>query len=170
MPGRNYTYGYNLLETNDGMVFFVVPKLLGIISSIPFEDFRAMSKDAVQAHAKKLIITALQERISLRANIPSGDDRDVMPAFGFVSLQLLEAMKLTFYEIFKQKGGNVVDMARRLDVTETVVRRLLDLRHESRTWDIDKVAAKLGYQFVVDVSVRSKFIPDFSGTLTTPKH
>jgi antitoxin HicB len=61
------------------------------------------------------------------------------------------APKLALYLAMREQGVNNSVMARRLGVTEAVVRRLLDPRHDSKPEKVQAALAELGKRIVVSV-------------------
>ena len=61
------------------------------------------------------------------------------------------APKLALYLAMREHRINNVQLARRLGVTEAVVRRLLDPRHDSRPEKVQAALATLGKRLVVSV-------------------
>ena len=61
------------------------------------------------------------------------------------------APKLGLYLAMREKGINNTQLARGMAVTEAVVRRLLDPRHDSRPQRIQTALAVLGKRLVVSL-------------------
>jgi antitoxin HicB len=66
-----------------------------------------------------------------------------------VSVPLYLAPKLALYRALRERGIRNTDLARRLGVSETVVRRMLSPRHATRPEKIRAALAALGKRIVV---------------------
>ena len=69
----------------------------------------------------------------------------------WVPVPALVAAKLALYEAMREQGISKSELARRLVVSETVVRRLVDPDHASRIEKLQEALAVLGRQLVVGV-------------------
>jgi len=72
-----------------------------------------------------------------------GSDRVVLPS--------LVTAKLAVYETMRAGGWSKVKLAKELGLSENSVRRLLDLRHSSQMWTIDKALAKMNAELPIDL-------------------
>ena len=138
-----YVYALRLDEEDDE-VFFLFPRFREIVSSVRLSDFEAMSADGVIEHAHDAVITALQTRIAARHDIPKENNPSLAKATSVVRLSVRESMKLELYKVYREHCKSVADFARRLNMAETAARRLLDLRHGSRTTEIERAVAAFG--------------------------
>lgn len=68
-----------------------------------------------------------------------------------VFLPPLPAAKLALYQAMHEAGLTNVALGRRLKVSETAVRRLIDLDHRSHIGQIEEALAALGKRLVVEV-------------------
>ena len=66
-----------------------------------------------------------------------------------VSVPLDLAPKLALYLAMREIGLRNTDLARRLGVSETVVRRMLDPKHDTKPEKIQAALGKLGKRIVV---------------------
>ncbi|MBM3483785.1 MAG: hypothetical protein FJX66_10845 [Alphaproteobacteria bacterium] len=66
-----------------------------------------------------------------------------------VELPTLISAKLALYEAMRVAKMSNVALARRLDVQENAVRRLLDLDHRSHIGEVERALAALGQRLVV---------------------
>ncbi|MGA8907095.1 MAG: hypothetical protein WB524_05740 [Acidobacteriaceae bacterium] len=141
-----YKYAYAYRTEQDGdEVFFRFPQLPEIISTVPLEQFRAMSAEAIQAFATDAVLTALQTRISGRLEIPSGDNQElILRADGFVNLSIQQSLKIELFDVYKQNCKTIVEFSRRLGKKETAARRLLNLHHQSWVTEIEAAMASFG--------------------------
>ncbi len=99
--------------------------------------------------AEKALLVALQYRIKQREPIP----RPSTPRRGqrTIALRALPAAKLALYQAMIDQGLNTVSLGRRLaGESETEVRRLLDLSHNSRISYVEAALAVLGQELVVE--------------------
>lgn len=135
-------FAYRLAE-EDGEVFFEFNKLPEIFTALPREDFEKLSADERQDYAHDAVITALAARVTVRNEIPEGDDETVL-CDGSVELDVVEAMKLALYEVYLPNFRNGAEFAQRIGKSETAARRLLDFRHQSRPAEIEAAMARLG--------------------------
>jgi antitoxin HicB len=61
------------------------------------------------------------------------------------------APKLALFNAMERSGMNNSELARRLGVTELIVRRMLSLKHETKAGKIEAALRALGKQAVVHV-------------------
>lgn len=101
-----------------------------------------------QAH--DCLITALRSRIIDREEIPKPSPARDQPA---VVLDALESAKLALAQAMKEECMSNVALAKRLGVTEAVVRRLLDLDHRSHIGQVEQALKLLGKR--LEISVRA---------------
>jgi antitoxin HicB len=66
-----------------------------------------------------------------------------------ISVPLYLAPKLALYLAMRESGLRKTDVAKRLGVTETVVRRMLDPKHDTKPEKIQAALAALGKRIVV---------------------
>ena len=66
-----------------------------------------------------------------------------------VSVPLHRAPKLALYLVIRERGIRNTELARRLGVSETVVRRMLDPKHNTKPEKIQAALAVLGKRIVV---------------------
>jgi hypothetical protein len=142
-----YVYGYRLVEDGDE-VFFEFPKFPEIISSLSAREYGRISPEALKEFLLDAIVVALQATMTLREDIPDSDSPQVTCLDGFVSLPVHQAMKLELYRLCKANGFSAAALARRLEKSETIARRLLDLRHKSLPSEVEGAIAALGKELV----------------------
>lgn len=99
------------------------------------------------AEAADCLAEAIAGRISRGDEIPvpSKLRRTQHP----ISIPLYLAPKLALYLAMREGGMRNTELARRLGVTETVVRRMLDPRHNTKPAKIQAALAALGKRIVV---------------------
>ena len=68
-----------------------------------------------------------------------------------IHLPLLIAAKLALYQAMWEAGLTAVALAKRLDLSEGAVRRLLDLDHRSHIGQVEAALAALGKRLSVEV-------------------
>ncbi len=64
----------------------------------------------------------------------------------------LVAAKLALYQAMREQGISNVELARRLEVTEAVVRRLLDPDHSSKIEKMEAALEALGKRLIVEAA------------------
>ena len=103
--------------------------------------------DALE-QANDCLVAALGAYIELRRDIPPPSPARGRPT---VTLPPLVAAKLALYQAMREAKTTNVALAKRLEVTENVVRRLLDLDHRSHIGQIEAALAVFGKRLVVEV-------------------
>jgi antitoxin HicB len=98
------------------------------------------------ALAEDCLIAALRGYMKLGKPIPTPSAPCDRPA---VALPSLAAAKLALYGAMRDARISNVELARRLGVTENVVRKLLDLDHRSHIGQVEAALAKLGVRLEV---------------------
>jgi len=103
--------------------------------------------DDTREQAADCLAEALAGRIARGDEIPapSRPKRGQFP----VSVPLYLAPKLALYLALKEGGLRNTQLAKRLGVSETVVRRMLDPKHNTRPGRIQAALAALGKRIVV---------------------
>jgi len=98
--------------------------------------------------AHDCLVTALRSRIADREKLPKPSPVANRPAVVF---DALESAKLALAQAMLEEGATNVALAKRLGVTEAVVRRLLDLDHRSHIGQVEKALAELGRRLEIRV-------------------
>lgn len=107
------------------------------------------TEEGTRAGAMDCLITALEACIDLREEIPmpsqpkEGQETIILPP--------LIAAKLALYEGMRILRMTNVAMGSKLGLSETVVRRMLDLRHRSHIGQVENALAILGKRLVVSI-------------------
>jgi len=100
--------------------------------------------------AEYALVVALGGYIADRERIPSpsepGPDRPV------VTLSPLATAKAALHNAMLERDMKKAALARKLGVTETVVRRLLDLDRRSHIGQVELALEQLGYRLVTSVA------------------
>jgi antitoxin HicB len=122
---------------------------------VRFRDLpEAITSGRVMADAVEQAADCLQEalagRLARRGTIPRpskqrhGDRR--------IAVAMYLAPKLALFTAMEQAGVNNSELARRLGVTELIVRRMLNPQHETKAGKIEAALRALGKEAVVYVS------------------
>jgi antitoxin HicB len=113
------------------------------------------TEEEARANTVDCAVTALEGYMKAGKPLPregaghSGSDRAVLPS--------LITAKLAVYETMLGRGWSKLRLAKELGMPENSVRRLLDLRHESRMWIIDEALAKMNAELPIDLPrIRSR--------------
>lgn len=93
--------------------------------------------------------SVLARMIGERASIPAPSVADA--GLRGVPVPLWIAGKLALYRAMQEQGLTSAELARRLGVRETVVRRMLDPDHETKSERMDAALAAVGKRMVVSV-------------------
>jgi len=102
--------------------------------------------DEAEALAEDCLIAALRGYIKLGKAIPAPSPSRGRPV---VALPSLAAAKLALYAAMREAWISNVELARRLGITENVVRKLLDLDHRSHIGQVEAALGKLGVRLEV---------------------
>lgn len=129
------------------------PEPDGSAINVSFPDVRgALTWGDDEAEALSLaedcLIAALGGYIKLNKSIPKPSPARGRPT---VALPPLVAAKLALYEAMGDQGVGVEDLAARLGIAETAVRRLLDLDHRSHIDQVEAALRCLGKRLEVTV-------------------
>jgi antitoxin HicB len=135
------TYPATFLSEKNGTGFHVRFPVLpeALTGGIDLDDTRAEAADC--------LAEALAGRIARGDDIPAPST----PRRGqhLVSVPLYLAPKLALYLAMRENGLTNTELARRLGVSETVVRRMLDPKHNTKPDKIQAALAALGKRIVV---------------------
>jgi|GEM_PF-3587938 len=156
-----YVYAFRCVR-EEGEVFFRFRRFPEIVSAVRATIFAKMTEEAVEAYAHDAVIAALQGIIATREDIPESDDSRRLAADGFVQLSVREAMKLELYRLYRENCKTVAEFARRLSKPETAARRLLNLRHHSRSAEIEEAVEAFGKRLVHDWGLEQASHPHHS--------
>jgi len=142
-PMRFLSYPATLKPEPDGKAFVVsfpdLPEAL--TSGDDLEDALAEAADCLGE--------ALAGRIVRREEIPppSAPRKNHYP----ISVPLYLAPKLALYVAMREQGVSNSELARRLKCSETVVRRMLDPKHDSKPEKLQAALAALGKRVLVAI-------------------
>lgn len=108
------------------------------------------TREEALSEAADALVAALAGYVAARRPVPAPSP----PAEGteLVALPALAAAKLALYAAMREQGLTNVALARRLGVTEAVVRRLVDPDHASRIERVETALAALGRRLVVEAA------------------
>jgi len=145
---NHYAYAFRC-EPRNGETFFKFSKFPEIISSLSTSTFRKLGFDERIEHATDAVLVALQLKIASRTEVPSGDRPALLKAGLYVALAVPQAMKLELFRVYLSSGcRSISEFARALDKGETLVRRLLDLRHPSQPKEIEEALGLMGKRLI----------------------
>lgn len=92
---------------------------------------------------------ALAGRLVRRDTVPGPSKK--RPGERRIPVAMNLAPKLALFNAMERSGMNNSELARRLGVTELIVRRMLSLKHETKAGKIEAALRALGKQAVVHV-------------------
>lgn len=140
-----FQYPAKLERCDGGEVVVRFPDLPGTITG---------GKDEAEAleEAADLLGSAIAHSIAEREDIPPPSA--LKRGQRMIAVPLWIAGKLAVYLAMREAGVTNVELARRLGVTEAVVRRLLDPDHETKDRKLSAALAALGKDLVVAVVPR----------------
>ncbi|MCP5114113.1 MAG: type II toxin-antitoxin system HicB family antitoxin [bacterium] len=156
MKGRSKEIGVGLLNATIAMFSFSYPALFrrdtdgrSVVSCPDFPGAHTDGKDLQEAleEAIDCLGSVLAFRISEKNEIPAPSGRK--RGQRLVPVPLWIAGKLAFYLAMREHEMSNSELARRLGVRETVVRRMLDPDHETRSEKLQAALAVLGKRIVV---------------------
>ena len=104
--------------------------------------------DAIE-QAADCLQEALAGRLARRDAIPRPSRQ--RPEERRIPVAMYLAPKLALFNAMQRSGISNSDLARRLGVTELIVRRMLDPKHETKTGKIEAALRALGKEAVVHV-------------------
>lgn len=145
------TYPASFLREEDGKGFHVR------FPDVPEALTGGDDLDDTLAQAADCLAEAIAGRIRRGEEIPV----PAKPKRGqrLISVPLYLAPKLTLYLAMREQGMRNTELAKRLSVSETIVRRMLDPKHNTKPEKIQAALAALDKRIVVtfeDVSLPSK--------------
>lgn len=136
-----YAYPVTLASEEEGGFFVSFPD---VPEALTGGDDRAEALD----NARDALVTALEVYIDRRQELPTPSacraDQELLP------LPPLLAAKLALYGEMRRQGTTKVALGRRLNITESAVRKLLDLRHRSHIGQVETALRELGRELVLE--------------------
>jgi len=131
-------------ETEGESIVIEFPDVPGAVTQVdPGEDFNDVVRDCLIAALGGYVNTG---RIPPEPSVSRGRHT--------VTLDVMTSAKLALALALSANHTSNVDLAKRLNVTEKVVRRLLDLDHASRIDRLEAALTAMGQQ--LELTVRSK--------------
>jgi antitoxin HicB len=128
------------LENGDIMATFLdVPEAITYGHDLP--QALAMAEDA--------LLTAFEFYFDARKPVPKPSKPE--PGQQVITLSPMTVAKLAIYHAMLEEDISQVELAGRLDCDPRQVRRLLDLRHNSRLDQLEKALKALGRRLVLEV-------------------
>ena len=124
----------------------VIARVIDVLQAITF------GEDAEHAlhEAEDALVVALGGYIADRERVPPPSEPG--PEQPAVTLSPLVTAKVALHNAMLERGMTKVALARKLGVTEMVVRRLLDLDHRSHIGQVVLALEQLGYRLVTSVA------------------
>ena len=116
---------------------------------VPEAGTDAETRDEALAEAQDALLAALGGYVEQRRDIPA-PSKVGRGQYGIV-LPVLASAKLALYQAMRDQGVNNTRLAERMGVSETVVRRLLNLDHHSRIDHLERALALLGKRLATRV-------------------
>jgi antitoxin HicB len=139
---NNFTYPATIDVDTSGFHLVTFP-------DIPEAGTDAETREEALREAPDALIAALGGYIEARRSIPSPSKAKRGQVM--VSLPVLAAAKLALYEAMRTAQITNVALGRRLGISESAVRRLLDLDHRSHIGQVEAALTALGRRLVVDI-------------------
>ena len=124
----------------------VIARLTDVPEAITFGD----DEEHALLEAEDALVVALSGYIDRKEPIPAPGKCSRRKSA--VTLSPLIAAKVALYNAMTESGTSNVALARKLGVTETVVRRLIDLDHRSHIGQIERALKLLGFRLITIVS------------------
>lgn len=137
-----FTYPAKFKAGSDGRVLVVFADLPRVATD--GKDGREAFEEAMDTLGSDLSV-----RLSRREEIPTPSQAKRGQRLVPVPLRL--APKLALYLAMREQGVNNSEMARRLDVHERVVRRMLDPQHATKAQKTQASLAALGKQLTIEM-------------------
>jgi antitoxin HicB len=124
----------------------VIARVIDVPEAVTFGD----DEDHALYETEDALVVALASYIDDREPIPAPSK--IKRGTPFVVLHPLTAAKVSLYNAMLEANESNVALARKLGVTETVVRRLLDLDHRSHIGQIEQALELLGLRLITSVA------------------
>ena len=137
-----YVYPANVERDAGGFWLVTFP-------DVPEAGTDAMTREEALREAQDALIAALGGYVEQRRSIPRPSP--VRKGQVAVPLPVLVSAKLALYQAMREAGLSNARLAKRLGVSETVVRRMLDLDHQTRIGHLERALAVLGKRLATEV-------------------
>lgn len=122
-----------------------------VVSFIDFPNAHTDGRDMAEAMEEAIdcLGSVIAHRIAAKENIPAPSE----PKRGqrLVPVPLWIVAKVALYQAMREQNVSNAELARRLGVRETVVRRMLDPDHDTRIEKLQTALAALGRRVVASV-------------------
>ena len=118
-------------------------------SDVPEAGTDAVTREEALREAQDALIAALGGYMEQRRSIPAPSP--VRKGQIGIPLPVLVSAKLALYQAMREAGLSNARLAKRLGVSETVVRRMLDLDHQTRIGHLERALAVLGKRLATEV-------------------
>ena len=135
-------YSLNLIQQEDGSYLVSFPDIPEALTD------GETREDALSA-ALDCLIAALGGYISERRDIPKPSFPGTARAT--IIVPPLISAKLALYQAMRESNISLVALGKRLDLSESAIRRLLDLEHRSHIGQVDAALSALGKRLIVEV-------------------
>ena len=136
-----FIYSYSVFQSNDGAWQVRFP-------DVPEALTEGDTEDEAHALATDALLAALGGLVKIRRAIP---ESSVVDGRAVVVVPMLHAAKLALYRTMREQGLNNVTLARKLGVSESEVRRMLDLDHQTKIGTLENALWQLGKQMASEV-------------------
>lgn len=138
-----YVYPINLKSDKAGGYLVTCP-------DVPEAITEADSREEALLEAADALVVALGGYVEARLPIPAPSPPKARQVS--VALPALIAAKLALYTAMQEQNISNVELARRLGVSETVVRRLVHPDHHSKIERVEQALALLGKQLIIEAA------------------
>jgi antitoxin HicB len=136
-----FIYPYAVFQSEDGAWQVRIPDVPEALTEGDTEaEAHALATDA--------LLAALGGLVKMKRDIPEPSAPGAGPV---VVVPMLQSAKLALYQAMREDGLNNVTLARKLDLLEGEVRRMIDLDHQTRIGALEKALRKLGKQMASEV-------------------
>ncbi|MDP2903477.1 MAG: type II toxin-antitoxin system HicB family antitoxin [Methylovulum sp.] len=115
---------------------------------IPFAHSVGDDEDEALLNAVDALETAFESLMGSRLAIPTASPINSRPC---VTVPVLIAGKAALYNAMLESGSRKADLARKLNISPSLVDRLLSIRHKSRIEQIESALAIFGRRLLVEV-------------------
>jgi antitoxin HicB len=137
---HEFIYPAKIEKDEDGAYLVTFRDLpFGAADGETIEEARAEARDCLE----EVVAACIDDKKELPE--PSAPE----PGEYMVRLPAQTAAKAALYKAVKEQGISNVELARRMDVNEKEVRRMLDPRHPTKLYRIEKALNALGYHISV---------------------
>jgi len=136
-----FVYPYNVFQSEDGAWQAHFP-------DVPEALTEGDTETEAHALATDALLAALGGLVRMKRDIPSPSVTSGRPV---VVVPMLQSAKLALYRAMREEGLNNVTLARKVNLLEGEVRRMIDLNHQTRIGSLEKALRQLGKQMASEV-------------------